>query len=601
MPEGKPEGSLELGAPSFWEAAANQVFTETPAGGTSETPAEMRLRRWPLPAGPAVELGTIDWRARGVSRSIFAPDGESWLYARATALHARGLPVAKGTSDRILGQHSTGIVALERLPDKAGTVWTRDSSGEQRQWTLIAGGPPHVETIPKPTTAARPPRSERSDRWLVDSRMEDARVKVWRRGAWIAARPLELRRSGSWYLVSWTTHPSGEWLVASTDSIGNLTFWPLRRPYPIVVDGYATITRPIAFSPHGVWLASSWADRSLRLWPLVPGRDVRPLPLPGPPLWENFAFDPKGRFLFAVGIMDHAWMVPLDGRPAKRLPGFSADTLLFGAAVSPSGRYAATAFCYGRGEKTLRRFDLETGAARSFGLPEPAPPSPPPGQAQEQPSGYETGIWSLAFADDSTLYTGGHGGVRRWDLTTGRQETVIPAAAGLWTDMRIHPEKGVVVTREWPPLNLSSCHSVLLHDLVTRSSRPLPAFGSCVLTFELDRSGVVAVTGDKDGIVRVGRLSAPEPHLLVGHKGVISAVAISADLRWIASSGEDNTLRLWPMPDLDKPPLHTLPHDELVAKLRSLTNLRAVRDPATANGWTIELGRFPGWKDVPTW
>jgi len=72
-------------------------------------------------------------------------------------------------------------------------------------------------------------------------------------------------------------------------------------------------------------------------------------------------------------------------------------------------------------------------------------------------------------------------------------------------------------------------------------------------------------------------------------------------LRWVASTGEDNTLRLWPMPDLDKPPLHALPHEELIAKLKSLTNLRAIRDPAAPNGWKIELNRFPGWKDVPTW
>jgi hypothetical protein len=55
------------------------------------------------------------------------------------------------------------------------------------------------------------------------------------------------------------------------------------------------------------------------------------------------------------------------------------------------------------------------------------------------------------------------------------------------------------------------------------------------------------------------------------------------------------------MPDLSKPPLHTLPYDELLAKLKSLTNLRAVRDPSSSTGWTIELGPFPGWRDVPTW
>ncbi len=48
---------------------------------------------------------------------------------------------------------------------------------------------------------------------------------------------------------------------------------------------------------------------------------------------------------------------------------------------------------------------------------------------------------------------------------------------------------------------------------------------------------------------------------------------------------------------VDKPPLHTLPHDELLAKLHSLTNLRAVRDPTSSTGWTIELGPFPGWRE----
>ena len=100
--------------------------------------------------------------------------------------------------------------------------------------------------------------------------------------------------------------------------------------------------------------------------------------------------------------------------------------------------------------------------------------------------------------------------------------------------------------------------------------------------------------------MRVGRLSG-EPHLFVGHRGLVTRVAISLDKKWVASAGEDNTLRLWPMPDLSQPPLHTLPHEKLLAKLRSLTNLRAVRDASSATGWTIDLAPFPGWKDVPTW
>jgi len=38
-----------------------------------------------------------------------------------------------------------------------------------------------------------------------------------------------------------------------------------------------------------------------------------------------------------------------------------------------------------------------------------------------------------------------------------------------------------------------------------------------------------------------------------------------------------------------------------VAKLKSLTNFRATRDPSSPDGWKIEIGPFPGWAVVPDW
>ena len=117
----------------------------------------------------------------------------------------------------------------------------------------------------------------------------------------------------------------------------------------------------------------------------------------------------------------------------------------------------------------------------------------------------------------------------------------------------------------------------------------------------IDPSDQWMVTAGEDPIVRVGPVTGEEPHLLFGHTGLIRDVEFSPDGRWIASGGDDGTVRLWPTPDLSKPPLHTLPHDELIAKLKSLTNLRIVEDPESSTGWKLDYAPFPGWEEVPEW
>jgi len=64
---------------------------------------------------------------------------------------------------------------------------------------------------------------------------------------------LSWRATGGSVQLTWV--PSGDWVAASTSRFTRLTLWPLRRPYPRIVEGYSGLIRPVAFSPDGKYIA----------------------------------------------------------------------------------------------------------------------------------------------------------------------------------------------------------------------------------------------------------------------------------------------------------------------------------------------------------
>jgi WD40 repeat protein len=213
------------------------------------------------------------------------------------------------------------------------------------------------------------------------------------------------------------------------------------------------------------------------------------------------------------------------------------------------------------------------------------------------------GFWTPTIAPDGRLYVGGRGGILRLTLPAepgGRISGETVHAAGV-AFLDLSPDgRHLLVAASREELRTAALEDLLLLDLAANTSRRITTHGSRLSACKLSPSGRIIVTGDNSGIVRVGPATGGEPHLLLGHRGAVYSLAISPDERWIASSSDEST-SIWPMPDVGKPPLHALPHAELLAKLDTLTNLRVVRDPTSSTGWKLDIGPFPGWKDVPTW
>jgi len=412
-------------------------------------------------------------------------------------------------------------------------------------------------------------------RWGPDARV----VRVWSMDAPADAEPLVLHRGENQQVNAVSFDPRGDWL-ATADWAG-LAFWPLARRYPFVFRWHGEEVSALTFAPDGSWLASSSGDDTVRLWPL----DGKPPP-PGRTLLKlerdvvglgGLTASPDGERILAATIGDGTWILRPGGGPPSKLEEIKES---YGVSFSADGRLAAASGgVFGVEERVINVWDVAS---------------------EEEVAVLEVGEmvrFGLQFTPEGHLLSATESGLLRWDVGTGERELLYEGIIFRFTasadGRRVFMVESQEASEDWG-------RAVLL-ELDSGTLTRLDRFGEDVYSVALDPTGTFVATGDKDGEVRVGLATGEDPHLFLGHQGMIGAVAIDPLGRWIASGSADTTARLWPMPDLSNPPLHTLPREELIAKLKTLTNLRVVRDPESSTGWKIEVGPFPGWETVPSW
>jgi len=200
-----------------------------------------------------------------------------------------------------------------------------------------------------------------------------------------------------------------------------------------------------------------------------------------------------------------------------------------------------------------------------------------------------------SFASDGRLLIATSTGVVAWDVTTGDHEVLVEIDAGILAASE-DGRRLLVIEMGEGGMSQEAAGSPVFFDLDAGTRTRLDTHGERPWNIALSKDGTMAVTAGVDGFVRVGPVTGEDPHLLVGGRSMVADPAFDPLGRWIVS-GRD----LLPMPDLSKPPLHTLPQSELIAKLKTLTNIRVVRDPESSTGWKLTHEPFQGWETVPSW
>jgi WD40 repeat protein len=572
----------------------NQQFWFSPDGSRLITSTEtlegddldVEIRSWPIEGGDPDLVARLE-ASRESSATFFGVDPTESLLGWVDGTRFNIRPLAAGSA------HPVSTITLEHgrainsaVFDAEGEhVATADGVGTIRIWSLEQDPPELIRAVEAGGLLA--PWSLRFDPsgmmvgaaggYLGDlTAPPDAEWQRLRR----AAGAIETETAEGGFSVAF--HPESEWFA--TGHYYSVSLWPLARSYPRILQGHENNVRDVKFSPDGKWLVSSSTDGSVRQWPLEGNSNQRSKILYqaegafDTPYW--LAMAPDGSFV-ATGTMNGAvWVLPLDGGPARELG--TLDDLISSVAVGPRARLvAAGAGSDNRDEAAVRVWDLATGETRVLD------------------AGDRKAIGRLAFTPQGDLVISSGSLLRLWDLQAAAPELreeieISDSETPEGPLLGIHPELRRVLYRVEGRL--------WVYDMDARVARELDSQGREVGPAVFDTKGEVLVSTEKTGIIRVERGSGGEPHLLIGHEvSGVNSLDVSADGRWIASAGGDKTIRLWPMPDLEKPPLHTLPHDELLAKLRSLTNLRVVEDPGSPSGWKLEVGPFPGWEEVPTW
>jgi WD40 repeat protein len=328
--------------------------------------------------------------------------------------------------------------------------------------------------------------------------------------------------------------------------------------------GHSGAVECVAISPDGSTLASGSGDNTIRLWDVASGKEQATLNLADLDVrsgTESVAFSVDGKMLAAGSIGDTIILWDVGTRKGSLLVGSKRQAGPPRVVFGPDGKTLASG---GRCYSDMKLWNVATHK-RAANL-----------------GGYDAyGIRAMGFTPDGTILAsvGYHGGIKRWDVATGKEiaaalnaadkeriekligklgdarffervrtsraiEAIGPLAIDILKKAVDHPDEETS-SRVVRLIELLEERAITAHEVPSAAFSPdCKILATAISDFIVDEGGrnVVKETG---GIKLWDVATGKQQTTLKGHTGQVCSLVFSPDGKTLATGSGDTTIKLW--------------------------------------------------------